>query len=134
MNPENPTLLRRGSARLIDALLLAFAGAAWGWLLDYGLVWLVVHALLIYGYFVASDVLLGATLGKRALGLSIESVDGGRPGWGGAAAREAFVLVGAVPFVGPLLAMAAWIAIAIGARNSPLGQGFHDRWGATRVR
>ena len=42
--------------------------------------------------------------------------------------------LGAVPFAGPILALAAWIWIVLAIRSSPLGQGPHDHLaGGTRV-
>lgn len=47
---------------------------------------------------------------------------------------EAFTVPGAVPFAGPILALAAWIWIALAIRSRPLGQGPHDHLaGGTRV-
>lgn len=127
----NPSLGRRFAARLVDGLLLAIAGLAWGWPMDYGIAWLIAHAALVYLYFVVGDAVAGGTVGKRALGLRVEDATGGKPSWGQAARREAFVLAGAVPFVGPLLALGLWIAIAVTIRS---GEGLHDRFAdGTRV-
>lgn len=129
----DPMLGPRAAARLVDVLLLAALGVAWGYPLDYNLVWLVAHASLVFLYFVAGTA-TGRTLGKAALGLRVVGPAGEAPGWSAAARREAFVLVGAVPFVGPIIAMGLWIAIFVTARRSPLGQGLHDGWaGGTRV-
>ncbi len=128
-----PTLLRRGLARLLDALVLAAAGYGWGLLVDFHPAWLVVHALLVHLYFVAGDT-LGTSLGKRLVGLRVTTPTGAAPTWKQSFVREAFVLAGAVPFVGPLIALGLWIAIALTARKSPTGQALHDRWaGGTQV-
>ncbi|MCB9742305.1 MAG: RDD family protein [Alphaproteobacteria bacterium] len=130
-----PGLGRRALARGIDALLLAGLGVAWGYPLGFSVPWLVGHAALVYLAFVAGDALWGGTPGKRLLGLTVEGPDGARPSWGQAARREAFMLVGAVPFVGPLLALGFWIATAVTIRGHGEGEGLHDRWaGGTRVR
>jgi len=43
-------------------------------------------------------------------------------------------VLGAIPFAGPVLALAAWIWIIITIRASPSGQGKHDTLaGGTRV-
>ena len=120
----------RAAARGIDVLVVTAGVLALGAGMGFGFDWLVIGAALILGYFVVLDV-FAATLGKLALGLRVVGPDGGRPTLVQALAREAFVLVGAVPFVGPLLALAAWIWIAVGLRAT--GQGFHDRLGGTRV-
>lgn len=49
----------------------------------------------------------GATPGKLALGLRVIGPDGGRPTPRQALIREAFTVLGAIPFAGPLLALAA---------------------------
>jgi uncharacterized RDD family membrane protein YckC len=122
-----PGLGARFGARLIDALVLVAIGVPVGVALDFSVTWLVGQALLVFVYFVALDVAWGTTVGKRVLGLRVAGADGGRPSVGEAAVREAFTLLGAVPFAGPLLALGAWIAIGVTARSSEHGQGVHDR-------
>ena len=66
--------------------------------------------------------------------MRVQGSSGHQPSLGAALARESFVLLGAIPFVGPLLALAAWPTLCLTIRASPLGQGWHDRWaGGTRV-
>jgi uncharacterized RDD family membrane protein YckC len=121
-------------ARLIDAVLIAVVGGAIGVAMDFNLVWLVVQALLAYGYFVVLDVAMGATVGKRVLGLGVRGPGHRRPSAAEAARREAFVLLGAVPFAGPALALVAWVAIVLTVRSSAIGEGVHDRFaGGTLV-
>ena len=44
------------------------------------------------------------------------------------------MVLGAIPFAGPLLALAAWTNIIMTIRSSPLRVGTHDRLaGGTRV-
>jgi len=132
--PDAPSLLSRGGARAVDAFLLAVLGVAWGYPLDYSLVWLVAHALLVYGSFVAGDALVGGTPGKAALGLRVVGADGEAPSWAAAAKREAFVLLGAVPFVGPLIALGVWAWIARDVSTRDDRRGVHDRFaGGTEV-
>jgi uncharacterized RDD family membrane protein YckC len=97
----------------------------------------LVGLLMTFAYFVVMEADRGATLGKSALHLMVEPVD--RPGtnlpMAQAAKRNAFLLLSAVPTViGGLLSLGAAIGIAVTASNSPLGQGFHDRWAGARVR
>lgn len=134
-SPGDPaTLARRIGARLIDSLGLAAVGAVPGAALDFGLSWLALQAVLVYAYFVLLDVSWGTTVGKRLLGLRVQGPGGGPPRLGQAATREAFTLLGAVPYVGPVLALAAWIVIAVSINASPTGQGKHDEIaGGTRV-
>lgn len=128
------TLPRRLAARVIDGVLLAALGVAYGSPLGFSPLWLVAHAVVVYGYFVGSDVAGGATLGKRLLGLRVTG-GAGRPVTAGAAARrEAFVLLGAVPFAGPLLALVSWVAIGVTANRAADARGLHDTFaGGTRV-
>jgi len=122
-----PSLLRRGAARAVDAALLGLAGTLVGSLTGFGPWWLLGTALTTYGYFVVADAVGGATLGKRLTRLRVVDADGEPPALGAAARRELFVLVGAVPFAGPVLALAAAIAIAKTATTDAHGRAFHDR-------
>jgi uncharacterized RDD family membrane protein YckC len=125
---------RRLVARLVDAIVLAAVGSVAGVAFDFNVLWLVLQSLLVFAYFVLADVVAGTTLGKRMLGLRVTGPDGGRPDLRQAAVREAFTLVGAVPYVGPVLALAAWIVIGVTINASATGQGKHDDLaGGTRV-
>ena len=124
----------RIAARLIDVLLLGAIGATLGKLIGFGFDWLSATAAIVFLYFVLMDVVLGATLGKLVLGLRVISPEGGRPMLRESLTREAFTVVGAIPFVGPLLALGAWIWIISTIRSSALHQGKHDILvGGTRV-
>jgi len=130
----SPKIFHRIAARVIDYVVISAVGAGIGVAIGFGFVWLLLTALLVFGYFVVGDVAAGTTLGKAALGLRVEGPSGSQPALGAALAREAFVLLGAVPFAGPLLALVAWVSLFVTIRGNPLGQGWHDRWaGGTRV-
>ncbi|HEX6236426.1 MAG TPA: RDD family protein [Acidimicrobiales bacterium] len=116
----------RFGARVIDAVILVILGALLGLLLGFGTAWLVVHAVVVFGYFVLLDAYRGTTPGKQIVGLRVTGPEGGSPSVGQAAAREAFTLLGAIPFAGPVLALIAWIVIALTIRSSPTRQGKHD--------
>lgn len=127
-------LARRLGGRAIDAALLVAVGVALGLAIGFGFDWLAIHAALVFAYFVVLDATVATTLGKRLLGLKLVSPDGDRPTLRQAAIREAFTLAGAVPFVGPLLALVAWTTIAVTSRADGVGQGSHDRLaGGTQV-
>lgn len=131
---ERPSISRRIAARIIDYVVVSAVGGGLGQLIGYGFAWLIATAALTFGYFVVCDVAAGTTIGKSVLGLRVETANGDKPSLGGALGRELFVIFGAIPFVGPLLALAAWIGLFITIRKSPLGQGWHDRLGGgTRV-
>ena len=130
----NPSLLARAAARALDAVVAGLVALVLGRVMGFGFDWLATAAALVYVYFVVTDVGLGGTLGKLALGLRVIGPDGGRLTSGEALRREAFVVLGAVPFVGPLLAVGfgAWIVVAV--RADPNGRGPHDAFaGGTRV-
>ena len=82
----------------------------------------------VYAYFVVLDVGISTTPGKRTFGLRVQRSDGGTVTLRSATRREAFVLLGAVPFIGAVLALAAWIAITVTINSSPTNQGMHDRF------
>jgi uncharacterized RDD family membrane protein YckC len=132
--PVKPSIVRRLVARIIDGGVLAVVAVAAGRPLGFATGWLVVTAVGVYGYFVVCDAVWGSTLGKRIVALRLVDVDGNRPTIGASAAREAFTLLGAVPFAGPVLSTVAGIAIGVGAGRDADGRGVHDRLaGGTRV-
>lgn len=119
---------------MIDAGAVALVGVPLGLLLDFGPGWLLLQAGLVYGYFVVLDVSWGTTVGKRLVGLRVTGPAGGPPSVRQAAIREAFTILGSVPYVGPLLALVAWIVIAVTINASPTRQGKHDDLaGGTKV-
>ena len=123
----------RFAARVIDAALLTAAGIALGRQIGFGFNWLIPAAGMVLAYFALADALLGATLGKAAMRLRVVDMHGNKPSVKQAMIRECFMLFGAVPFAGPLLALAAWVWIVFTIGSSPLRQGVHDRWAGTRV-
>lgn len=134
VEPVPAELPARLAARVIDVIVLAGLQAGLGKVIGFGFDWLILGAATIFAYFAVLDAMAGATLGKMALGLRVTGPDGGRPTLKQALIREAFTVVGAIPFIGPLLALAAWIWIILTIRSSPLRQGKHDLLaGGTRV-
>jgi uncharacterized RDD family membrane protein YckC len=120
-------------ARLIDAAVLAAFGLVFGWQVGFGFNWLIATAAVVLAYFVLADVLAGATLGKAVVRLQVIGQDGTKLTLKQAAVRESFVLLGAVPFAGPFLALAAWIWMVVTIRSNPTRQGIHDHLAGTRV-
>ncbi len=124
----------RLTARAIDVLILAAVDGTLGLAIGFGFDWLLAGAVIVLAYFSVLDVVFGATPGKMVLGLRVVGPDGGRPSMRQALAREAFTVLGAIPFAGPILAVAAWAWIIVTIRSSPLRQGRHDVLaGGTRV-
>ena len=121
-------------ARALDTVILATIDIGLGLVTGFGFGWLLAGAAIVLAYFVLFDTLTGATPGKFVLGLRVTGPDGEHPSFKQALMREAFTAVGAIPFVGPLLALAAWVWIAVTIRSSVLRQGKHDLLaGGTRV-
>src|SRR4051794_7552393 len=97
-------LAPRAVARAIDAVLLA--GLGLGAVTGFGYGWFAAELVLVLAYVVGLTAVRGATFGKTLLHLRVNGVDGECPPTVTAAAkREAFIVLGAVPFVGPLLAL-----------------------------
>jgi uncharacterized RDD family membrane protein YckC len=124
----------RIASRLIDTLILGAVVGMLGKVIRFDFVWLAAGTGIVLLYFVLMDVCYGATVGKFALGLRVTGPSGGPPTLRESLIREAFTMLGAIPFVGPFLALGAWIWIILTARSSPLHQGKHDILaGGTRV-
>lgn len=131
-------LAQRFFARLIDGIvvnIVVFVLSLF-FFRDY---WFLVTGLfsgaLMFGYFVLLEVSQGASLGKRLLGLKVLGPGGRlRPDFSQSAIRNSFTLLAVVPYVGPLLALVAYIVIAVTISESPCKQGKHDELaGGTQV-
>jgi uncharacterized RDD family membrane protein YckC len=142
-SPQRPyvqpgNLLPRFFARLIDGIVVNVVVFVLSMFLfrDYGyLVTGLFSGILMFGYFVLLEVTQGATLGKRLLGLSVLGPGGRpRPDFSQSAIRNSFTLLAVVPYLGPLLAFAAYVVIAVTINASPCKQGKHDELaGGTQV-
>lgn len=124
----------RLAARMSDVLLLVAVEVGLGTLMGFGFDWLLLGTVGVFACFCLFDLGVGATPGKLALRLRVTGPDGGRPSPRQAMIRESFTVLGSIPFIGPLLALAAWTVILLTIRSSPLRQGEHDVLeGGTRV-
>ena len=127
-------LTPRLAARAIDVFVLVCVDVGIGRLMGFGFDWLALGTAIVLVYFAGLDALFGATLGKAALGLRVVGPEGGPPTLRQAVLREAFTVVGSVPFFGGLLFLGAWIWIGRSIQQSDVRQGDHDRLaGGTRV-
>jgi uncharacterized RDD family membrane protein YckC len=100
--------------------------------------WLVTglfSGVLMFGYFVLFEVTQGTTVGKRLLGLRVHGPGGApKPDATQSAIRNSFTLLSVIPFIGTLLAVIAYIVIAVTISGSPTNQGKHDELaGGTQV-
>jgi uncharacterized RDD family membrane protein YckC len=126
-------------ARLIDGVLVnvvAFVLSLFVFEDDYP--WLVTglfSGALMFGYFVLFEVTHGASLGKRLLGLRVHGPGGApKPNFTQSAMRNSFTLLSVIPYLGTLLALIAYIVIAVTISGSPTKQGKHDELaGGTQV-
>ncbi len=126
-------LTSRLIARAIDVLVLMLADILLGRVIGFGWHWLATGSTVVILYFALFDALTGATPGKMRMGLRVQSMAGGRPTLTQSLLREAFTLLGAIPFIGPLLAIASWVWIIKTIQADPQGRGKHDELAGTRV-
>jgi uncharacterized RDD family membrane protein YckC len=131
-------LLPRFFARVIDGLIVGIIGFFVAFFADFWsniMVTGLFTGLLTFVYFVAFEVAQGWTPGKKLLGLSVRGPGGSpKPDFKQSAIRNAFTLLPIVPFVGGLLAVIAFIVIAVTISGSPTKQGKHDELaGGTQV-
>jgi uncharacterized RDD family membrane protein YckC len=131
-------LAARFGARVIDGVIVGVA--SWLLALVFGLqssimVTGLFSGVLMFIYFVAFEVSQGATLGKKALGLSVRGPGGApKPDLQQSAIRNSFTLLTIVPYIGGLLACVAYVVIAVTINSSPTRQGKHDELaGGTQV-
>ncbi len=132
------TLGVRFGARIIDGLLVGLVGGLLAVLFgvsDNIMVTGLFSGVLMFAYFVLLEGTQGRTLGKTLLGLRVHGPGGAeKPTFGQSAIRNSFTLLTVVPYIGGLLAMVAYIVIAVTINNSPTKQGKHDELaGGTQV-
>jgi uncharacterized RDD family membrane protein YckC len=147
-------------ARLIDSFLIGIVNAIISLIVVVGMLGLsrsgitgtgggyassaisgLIGAALSLAYFAVLESRTGQTLGKMLLKLRAEGPDGGPPSMEAALRRNFWVALGAlsvVPFiggvVGGLAEFVAIIVIMVTISQSPIRQGWHDRFaGGTRV-
>ncbi|MFD6515741.1 RDD family protein [Rhodococcus sp. NPDC060176] len=128
----------RFGARVIDAIIVGIVAIILTVLVsDLGnvLVSGLFSGILTFAYFIAMEVTQGRTLGKMILGLSVHGPGGApRPSVQQSAIRNAFTLLSIIPIIGGILALVAYIVIAVTINNSPTKQGKHDELaGGTQV-
>jgi hypothetical protein len=130
--PENDASLgSRIAARLIDLWLVSFFVAM---VFQGRSTYLAVALPFLTGYiyFVACEATTGRTLGKSLVGLETTGITGPLD-LEGAAKRNAFLLAGLIPAVGPLAAIAAGLT-AIYTASQPGQRGYHDTFAGSCVR
>jgi uncharacterized RDD family membrane protein YckC len=106
-----------------------------------GAVSAVISAALYVGYFTLMESRTGQTVGKMLLKLRTQGPGGGTPTMEEALRRNAWAglsILGVVPVIGGLVGglgeLVAVIMIAVTVSQSPIRQGWHDRFaGGTQV-
>lgn len=128
-------------ARIIDGIIVGVIAAILALLVSDSDSLILVSGLfsgiLTFAYFIAMEVTQGRTLGKMILGLSVHGPGGAPrpPSVQQSAIRNAFTLLSIIPIIGGILALVAYIVIAVTINNSPpTKQGKHDELaGGTQV-
>jgi uncharacterized RDD family membrane protein YckC len=128
----------RFAARFIDGLIvgiIAFALALVIGMQSNILVTGLFSGVLTFAYFVGFEVTQGWTPAKKLFGLSVHGPGGApKPDVKQSAIRNSFTLLSVIPYLGGLLALVAYIVIAVTINNSPTKQGKHDELaGGTQV-
>lgn len=100
----------------------------------------LVQGVIYLGYFSLMESRTGQTLGKRVMKLRTVSPSGGNPTFEQAVRRNIFMgypLLGVLPFLGRFAGLAALVGMifaAVTISQSPVREGWHDRFaGGTRV-
>lgn len=125
-------------ARLIDGVIVSIVGVILAFFTDtLSNIWVtgLFSGLLTFIYFLVFEITQGWTPGKKLLGLRVLGPGGApKPDAKQSAIRNAFTLLAIVPYFGGLLAVIAYIVIAVTISNSPTKQGKHDDFaGGTQV-
>jgi uncharacterized RDD family membrane protein YckC len=131
-------LLIRWLARIIDGILVAIVSYALIFATDtLSNYWVtgLFTGVLTFAYFVAFEVTIGSTPGKKLLGLTVRGAGGApKPTASQSAIRNSWTLLPIIPFIGGLLGVVAIIIIAVTINGSPTKQGKHDELaGGTQV-
>lgn len=131
-------LLLRWVARVIDGIIVALVSWTLIFVTDSMSSFLVTGLFtggLSFAYFVAFEVAIGSTPGKKLLGLSVRGPGGApKPTPAQSAIRNSWTLLPIIPLVGGLLGIIAIIVIAVTINGSPTKQGKHDELaGGTQV-
>ncbi len=127
----------RIGARLLDVVLVGIPASIIVGLLGLGAdptgFASIVFAVLWFGYFVLLESNRGATVGKSILSIKVVGPNGGNPEIAETAKRNVWMLLGLIPFLGPIASLAAVIAIIVTISSSSENRGWHDTFAGTSV-
>ena len=115
--------------------VLGSVGGVFGGGFSFGsLVFGILVAAIVVGYFAVMESMRGQTVGKMAMGLQTQGPDGKNPTTEEAVKRNLWNALNIIPFLGGLLQLAAAIYIMVTINQSPTKTGWHDQFaGGTRV-
>lgn len=135
--PVRPAgLVTRFFARLIDGVFVMIIAAVLPFAFDAD-IWVtgMFSGAAMFVYFLAFEITVGWTPGKKLLGLRVRGAGGAaKPDPRQAAIRNAFTVLPVIPIIGGALAVIAYIVIAVTVSASSTKQGKHDRLaGGTQV-
>lgn len=88
----------------------------------------IITTALTFAYFVYLESTRGQTVGKMALSFKVIGPDGGNPTTEVAIRRNAYLLLGIVPFIGGLVQLVVVIVIAVTISNDSFKRGWHDNF------
>ncbi len=98
------------------------------------LVFGVIVAAIMVGYFTIMESQRGQTVGKMVMGLETQGPSGGKPTTEEAVKRNAWNALNVIPILGGLLLLGASIYIMVTINQSPTKTGWHDEFaGGTKV-
>lgn len=135
---EPGSLGLRFAARLIDGIIVGIVAFLLALIISLEsniLVTGLFSGVLTFIYFVGFEVTQGWTPAKKLFGLSVHGPGGApKPDAKQSAIRNSFTLLSVIPYIGGLLALIAYIVIAVTINGSPTKQGKHDELaGGTQV-
>lgn len=115
--------------------ILGSVGGGFGGSFSFGsLVFGIIIAAIMVGYFTIMESQRGQTVGKMVMGLETQGPNGGNPTTEEAVKRNLWNALNIIPILGGLLELAAAIYIMVTINQSPTKTGWHDVFaGGTRV-
>jgi uncharacterized RDD family membrane protein YckC len=123
------------SAFFVALSILGSVGGVFGGGFGLGtLVFGIIEAAIVVGYFAVMESQRGQTVGKMVMGLETQGPNGGKPTTEEAVKRNAWNALNIIPILGGLLQLGASIYIMMTINQSPTKTGWHDQFaGGTKV-
>ncbi|WP_010119549.1 RDD family protein [Corynebacterium nuruki] len=93
----------------------------------------VIVVVIWFAYRVGMEISAGGSVGKLILGLKVVDINGQRLSAQNSLIRNAWFIVGIIPFVGGILSFVAAIALGVTISSNPQKQSFTDKWAKSYV-